>query len=162
MMPAESRGPQGGARFQPTVPADVQADLEWLTRAENGARTLFRLLASRARDEELASVLSAFQREQDLQIDTLRRLLERVGMQARSSLLPRELLARVVHASSVLGARSLALRTCLETQSTLQHRYSCLAGWFQANERRDLARVCDELSVTKARQVSALQAWVRQ
>lgn len=161
-MPEQSRSPQGGSRFEPTVPMDVQADLEWLTRAENGARTLFRLLAGRVGDEELAAVLSAFQREQDLQIDTLRRLLERVGMRARSSLLPRELLARVVHAGTLFGARSLALRTCLESQVTLQHRYSCLAGWFQASERRDLARVCDELSVTKARQVSALQAWVRQ
>ena len=148
-------------RFRPNVPADVQADMEWISRAEHGTRTLYRLLAGRVADQELAQVLGEFQREQELQIDQLRRLLERVGVQAGKKLFARQLIARGLHLASFLGAQPLALRSCLETQSTLRHRYSCLGGWFQAEGKQDLARKCDELALTKTRQMNALQAWVR-
>lgn len=148
-------------RFRPNVPADVQSDMEWITRAEHGTRTLYRLLSGRVGDQELAHLLGEFQREQELQIDQLRRLLERVGVQVTGSLLPRQILARGLHLASFLGAQPLALRSCLETQSTLRHRYACLGGWFQAEGKQELARKCDELALTKTRQWNALQAWVR-
>lgn len=129
--------------------------------AEFGARSLYGQLARRMRDPELAQVLARFHEDESRIIDALRRLLADLGA-ARVPLRSRrrDALSWCLALTSRGRASSLALRTCLDSESVIARWYAEYARYLAQCGAPDRARICAELSDTKVRHARILSAWV--
>jgi len=147
------------ADAQPLPPA-LLSDLQRALRGEYGARSFYPLLARRVSDPELATVLASFAEEQVQQAEALRALLQEVSGRAPRGSLRRALLAHALHLATFVGARAVALRLCLEAESTLARAYALFAQAFASGGRAALAARFEALAETKLRHARSLETWV--
>jgi hypothetical protein len=145
-------------RATPELLADVRRAL----KAEIGARSIYARLAPRMRDRELGQLLERFHDDEEEIVAGVRALLVDLGARRAPNASPSRALAGWILAG-VSGGRSssLALRLCLESESTV-------ARWHAENALRlagtgdlDRARACDGFAQIKLRHARMLEAWVR-
>jgi hypothetical protein len=140
---------------------ELLADLRRALQAELGARSIYGYLAPRMRDRELGQLLERFHEDEDALVAGMRALLldlgaRKVPRRNRS----RELSGWILALSSGGRASSMALRLCLESESTVARRHGENA--LRLARAGDVlrARACDGFAQIKLRHARMLEAWV--
>lgn len=128
--------------------------------AELGAVAVYRALAARTRDSELAEVLARFQEEEELQVRRLSEVMTALGARPRRRSLRRLVAACLLVSTTRLFGPRFALRVCEEAEGAISRSYRELAFHLAQSGRIEQARICDDLSLTKARHAQILSAWV--
>lgn len=128
--------------------------------AEFGSSAIYAALSRRTSDQELSGLLDQFHREEREQIETLRRVMNALGLRSRAQSRRRSTVAWLVAQSARVGGLRLALRLCLESERTVERWYFEYAQHLAVTGARDLAVQCEALATTKGRHARALAAWV--
>jgi hypothetical protein len=138
------------------------ADMKQALLAEFGARAIYAQLARRVADSELADVLAGLHQDEVEQVERLRALMTSLGATPAAHSRRRAALAWMLALSSKFGGRSLALRSCHASETTLVRWYWTYANYLIAAGEIEHARTCEALGLLKQRHARTLSAWVRQ
>lgn len=141
-------------------PKQLVVDMRLALLAEFGACAIYARLARQYENAPLGGVLQQLHADEGHQIEKLRALMTALGARPKARSLRRVCAAALLAGSARLGARSLALRLCYESEATVARWYDGYARYLREAGNASAARTCDELAFTKVHHAALLSAWV--
>lgn len=138
-----------------------ESELAEALRAERGALAAYRRLAQLVRDPELARLLVTFVEDERRQVEELLATTRALGIEPVRPSLRRRVLAELLAATVLLGARRMVLRLCLDAEETRARWYGHLGGFLRQQGEARFDASFARMARLKLQHAQALGAWVR-
>ena len=135
-------------------------EMKGALRSEFGARTAYASLAWRLSDTELGTVLRRMHAEEEEVIETLRRILEDLGVSPRKRSFRRWGAAWGLTLTTYLTGSRFALRTCGEAEVAVSRWYREFERIFAAGGDVESAERFGHMSRIKQLHAQTLDTWV--
>ncbi len=136
------------------------ADLRYAILSEVGARTLYGILATKTKREDLRSLLTRLELESERVLERVRALADGLGGGRLRGALRRRLLATALARLAPLIGIGRILRLCQQAEETVSRWYASDSVYFASRGDHERAALCRELCLIKQVHAQALATWL--